>query len=64
MTSRWEIMVGCIDPTLKKKGKSLRPIFKDKGRRPCTLVPDKLAWLRDRVPPLTWPLSEREKKLR
>ena len=31
MTSRWEIIVGCIDPTLKQTGKYLRPIFKDKG---------------------------------
>lgn len=53
MTSRWEIIVGCIDPTMKQSGKYLRPIFKDKGRRPCTLVPDTLAWLRDWVPPLT-----------
>lgn len=64
MTSRWEIIVGCIDPTLKQTGKYLRPVFKDKGRRTCTLVPDTLACLRDSVPPLTYPLSEREKNLR
>ena len=31
MTSRWEIIVGRIDPTMKQSGKYLRPIFKDKG---------------------------------